>query len=88
MGAMRAGHVVDLGRIPAAAGEAEVDGHAAALEEDFDRGGCKPGVETLVHELIRHAIEVVVNALRARDRLLALSTAEQDRQVASSPSRR
>ena len=36
MGAMRAGHVVDLGRIPAAAGETKVDRHAAALEEDFD----------------------------------------------------
>jgi hypothetical protein len=61
MGAMRAGHVVDLSRIPATAGETEVHRHATTLEEDFDRGGRKPGVDPLVHELIRHAIEVVVD---------------------------
>src|SRR6266851_6168648 len=58
---MRPRHVRELRRKPAAAGEAGMRGAAPPVEEDFDGARREARLDPLVHELIRHAVEIVVN---------------------------
>ena len=58
---MRVRHVGDLRGKPAPAGEARMPGDAVPLEEDFDGQLGHPGLDARVDQLIRHAVEVVVD---------------------------
>ena len=58
---MRARPVGELRGKPASAGEARMHGDAVPLEEDFDGQLGQPGLDARVDQLIRHAVEVVVD---------------------------
>ena len=54
-------HVIELRRKAAAAGEADVRGDPTPLEKHFDRRLREARLDALVDELIRHAVEVVID---------------------------
>src|SRR3989338_3702266 len=58
---MGAGHVLGVGRTPAPAEEPDVGRHPVALEEHLDGGRGDAGLDALVHQLVRHAVEVVLD---------------------------
>ena len=58
---MRPRHVRELRGKSAAAGEARMRGDAPPVEEDFDGRLREARLDPRVHELIRHAVEVVVH---------------------------
>ena len=58
---MRVRHVRHLRRKPAPAGEARMHGDAVPLQEDFDGQLRHPGLDARVDQLIRHAVEVVID---------------------------
>ena len=58
---MRVRHVRHLRRKPAPADEARMHGDAVPLQEDFDGQLRHPGLDARVDQLIRHAVEVVID---------------------------
>ena len=63
MRAMRVRHVRGVGDEAASASHARVHGDAAAIEEDFDCRRGEAGFDAGVHQLIRHAVEAVVDLI-------------------------
>ena len=58
---MRAWHVRDLGGKPAPAGETQMRRETPPLEEDFHGRLGETGLDPFVDELIRHAVEIVID---------------------------
>ena len=54
-------HVGELRRKVAAAGEADVRGHPASFEKHLNGHPREAGLDALVRERIRHAVEVVID---------------------------